>query len=161
MLSFCYLGSNQLMNAKLLVFNYYCQLKQWGRLQRRVGGGSLSGGADHPLSLRIVRLVGTPGYSEVSLSAETHLITNSCFVRLVGTPGYSEVWVLQNIKYNENYNLCIAMCPTKVPLRGTSISRCLPPSCEPRWGSCMVLLMIRLFEPFDLFEVMTWSFATA
>ena len=52
------------------------------------------------------------------------------------------------------------MCPTKVPLRGTSISRCLPPSCEPRWGSCMVLLMIRLFEPFDLFEVMTWSFAT-
>lgn len=48
----------------------------------------------------------------------------------------------------------------KVPLRGTSISRCLPPSCEPRWGSCMVLLMIRLFEPFDLFEVMTWSFAT-
>ncbi len=37
----------------------------------------------------------------------------------------------------------------EVPLRGT-----------PRWGSCMVLLMIRLFEPFDLFEVMTWSFAT-
>ena len=72
----------------------------------------------------------------------------------------SDKRLLQNIKYNENYNLCIAMCPTKVPLRGTSISRCLPPSCEPQRGSCMVLLMIRLFEPFDLFEVMTWSFAT-
>ena len=48
----------------------------------------------------------------------------------------------------------------EVPLRGTSVIHCRSPSCEPRWGSCMVLLMIRLFEPFDLFEVMTWSFAT-
>ena len=47
------------------------------------------------------------------------------------------------------------MWPTKVPLRGTSISRCQSPSCKPRWGSCMVLLLKRLFEPFDLFEVMT------
>ena len=53
--SFCYLGSNQLMNAKLLVFNYYCQLKQWGRLQRRVGGGSLSGGEGVAKLLNLMR----------------------------------------------------------------------------------------------------------
>ena len=68
---------------------------------------------------------------------------------------------LQNINYIEKYNFCIAMWPTKVPLRGTNISLYLPPSCEPQRGSCMVLLMIRLFEPFDLFEVVSWSFATA
>ena len=111
--SFCYRASNHPINAKLFVFNYYYPLKQWGRLQRRVGGGSLSGGADHPLSLRIVRLVGTPGYSEVSLSAEIHLITNSCFVRLVGTPGYSEVWVSQNCKNRESDTLSMASEITK------------------------------------------------
>ena len=39
------------------------------------GGGSISWGADHPLSLRFARLAGTLGYSKVSLSAEIHLIT--------------------------------------------------------------------------------------
>ena len=52
-----------------------------------MGDGSLSWGADRPLSLRFARLAGTPGYSEVSLSAEIHLVTNSRFARLVGTPG--------------------------------------------------------------------------
>ena len=51
----------------------YCPAKQGGRLQRRVGT-VLSPGVPTTLS-RFARLVGTPGYSEVSLPAEIHLIT--------------------------------------------------------------------------------------
>lgn len=54
-------------------FSYYCPSKQGGRLQRRMGA-VLSPRVPTILS-RFARLAGTPGYSEVSLSAEIHLVT--------------------------------------------------------------------------------------
>ena len=54
-----------------------------------------------------------------------------------------------------------AIVAREVPLRGTSINLCTSPSCEGLRPSCMVLLMNCFFEAFDLFEVVSRSFATA
>lgn len=61
------------------------------------------------------------------------------------------------LHHQQCFVLLLIRCSTEVPLRGTSMCRCSPPSCEPRRGSCMVLLVNRLFEPFYLFEVVTWT----
>ena len=82
-----YKGNVQEMMCISVFFSCISIVRQntGGRLQRRIGGRSLSWGADRPRSLRsLVRSV-PPGYSEVSLSAEV-LLQSPAAPCAIGTP---------------------------------------------------------------------------